>query len=175
LLKKRGAKLSAGYYLRPVSNYLPLPHNDLNSREAIALRSTESRGRLDEIVALLERGDKTVEKVDAFLMRTLHPILLNISGRYDRRFSADGNCTSCGTCEKVCPVNNITMKDGKPVWWHDCQFCLACIHFCPQRAIQWNGVTQEKGRYHDPCVTAADIAKQKEFVEGGMLHEFHRS
>ena len=31
-------------------------------------------------------------------------------------FRVDQTCTGCGKCEKSCPLNNITLKNKKPVW-----------------------------------------------------------
>ena len=30
-------------------------------------------------------------------------------------FTASGACIGCGQCAKLCPMNNVTLKDGKPV------------------------------------------------------------
>ncbi len=31
-------------------------------------------------------------------------------------FASDSNCNQCGTCVQICPMNNITLKEGKPFW-----------------------------------------------------------
>ena len=31
-------------------------------------------------------------------------------------FTASSACIGCGQCAKRCPMNNVTLKDGKPVW-----------------------------------------------------------
>ena len=54
---------------------------------------------------------------------------------------------SCGICAKVCPLNNITMVDGKPVWGNDCIHWSACINRCPKLAIEYGKKTQGKNRY----------------------------
>ncbi|MCK9592595.1 MAG: EFR1 family ferrodoxin [Methanoregula sp.] len=51
-------------------------------------------------------------------------------------FSVTKNCTSCGTCETVCPVGNIEMIGEKPAWKRHCELCFACIRTCPAQAIQ---------------------------------------
>jgi len=51
-------------------------------------------------------------------------------------------CTSCGTCEQVCPVEAIEMVDGFPIVDYDtCDGCAECIAMCPEDAlkIQWDG------------------------------------
>ncbi len=45
-------------------------------------------------------------------------------------------CTGCGLCERNCPHKNILLKDGKVVFRHHCDMCMACSFFCPQDAIR---------------------------------------
>jgi MinD superfamily P-loop ATPase len=71
----------------------------------------------------------------------------------DRKFTVDNRCTSCGTCVKVCPVENIRLEEGRPVWLHHCEQCMACIQLCPTEAIQAGKKTEKRGRYHHPGVT----------------------
>jgi len=44
-----------------------------------------------------------------------------------RYFHTDETCTGCGTCARVCPAENISIAEKKPVWHDQCEFCLACI------------------------------------------------
>lgn len=84
-------------------------------------------------------------------------------------FCADGNCSGCGTCERVCLSGKITMKDNKPVWQKHvfCTMCFACLNYCPKHAIQINDIpgvpsfSRENGRYSHPYASAGDIMKQK--------------
>ena len=79
----------------------------------------------------------------------------------DSAFFADQNCTSCGICEEICPVDNIELVDGKPQWQHLCQQCLACMNFCPECAIQFGKNSSGRKRYHHPEITSTDIMTQK--------------
>ena len=49
-----------------------------------------------------------------------------------RSFHVDEGCISCGICGKSCPVGNIRLVDGHPVWGKQCIHCMACLHFCPR-------------------------------------------
>ena len=64
-----------------------------------------------------------------------------------KKFYVTEGCISCGICAKVCPLNNIKMIDGKPVWGNDCIHCSACINRCPKLAIEYGKKTQGKNRY----------------------------
>ena len=55
----------------------------------------------------------------------------------DKQFRVDDKCNQCGICGKVCPSENITMQEGKPVWNHHCEQCFACLQWCPKKAIQY--------------------------------------
>lgn len=58
--------------------------------------------------------------------------------RSDRRFYADHNCVGCGKCEAICPISDIFIDKGRPVWLHKkCMQCCACINRCPVKAIQY--------------------------------------
>ena len=51
-------------------------------------------------------------------------------------FIADKKCNSCGKCARICPVVNIKMKRGKPVWGLRCEACQRCMNACPTKSIQ---------------------------------------
>ncbi len=51
-------------------------------------------------------------------------------------FRVDKNkCINCGKCVKACPVQNITLKDGKFRFGGHCLGCTACSFNCPTNAI----------------------------------------
>jgi len=66
----------------------------------------------------------------------------------DKAFRATDACVGCGRCVKVCPLQNITLVDGKPRWNGHCTHCEACYHYCPQKAVQYGRATQGKGQYY---------------------------
>ena len=66
----------------------------------------------------------------------------------DRAFRVGEACTGCGSCARRCPVNNILLYDGKPVWCGSCTHCMACICYCPTEAIEYGRKSRGKPRYH---------------------------
>ena len=44
-------------------------------------------------------------------------------------------CTTCGLCVKICPMNNLENKNGKIHQLNNCTVCYRCVDRCPKRAI----------------------------------------
>lgn len=78
-----------------------------------------------------------------------------------KRFYVTNDCIGCGKCKKLCPVNNIEIKDNKPIFKDKCISCLACIHNCPKRAIESKGRTENKKRYVCPVKGVLDNEKER--------------
>ena len=77
----------------------------------------------------------------------------------DRSISVKETCTGCATCAKVCPVENITMVESRPVWQNRCEMCMACVAWCPSGAIiHWN--IREGLTYHHPQINQKDMLAQ---------------
>ena len=68
-------------------------------------------------------------------------------------FHADEKCIGCGKCASICPVEAISMVDGRPAWTKNkCLKCCGCINRCPVSAIQYGRRTVKRGRYVNPIL-----------------------
>ena len=65
-------------------------------------------------------------------------------------FRSTERCTGCGSCVGMCPVDAISLEDGRPVWGGPCMQCLACLNRCSEQAIEFKGRTVGRRRYVCP-------------------------
>lgn len=70
----------------------------------------------------------------------------------DKKFYVTEGCIGCGACVKLCPLNNITMDDGKPRWNGNCTHCMSCICKCPSSAIEYGSKSLNQPRYTCPKI-----------------------
>lgn len=87
-----------------------------------------------------------VNLADKFKSGPLNPIFYKLFVKAKPFYATDA-CIGCGKCEKACVLNNISVKDGKPVWGDACTHCMACICGCPTEAIEYGKRSQGKPRY----------------------------
>jgi len=163
LLRKRGVTLSAGFSVTMPSNYLPFGEAAPEEERKEVYRNASEKA--DEIVSVVSSRGSHFDKQANIFAALIHPGLMyamgyNFINTLDRSFTADEDCNGCGICVRVCPVGNVRLEDGTPVWSGNCEQCFACIQFCPQTAIQYGDKTKGLRRYHHPDVTVADIAGQ---------------
>jgi ferredoxin/flavodoxin len=76
--------------------------------------------------------------------------LFNATTVSAKKFMVNNDCIGCGTCERLCPLNNIRITNGKPVWGKNCMNCMACISACPKKAINYGNKTVNRQRYYLP-------------------------
>lgn len=84
---------------------------------------------------------------DRFMSAAVNPIFYPIFVKANA-FQVSAVCTGCGGCVKRCPMNNIELKNGKPVWGRSCTHCMACICYCPTKEIEYGKKSLGKPRYH---------------------------
>jgi ferredoxin/flavodoxin len=90
------------------------------------------------------------------LIVALFPFLIFDEKAGSKTITIDAKCVNCGTCTKVCPVDNITIKDKIVSIGLHCEQCLACVHNCPVRAIHYKGEKSDV-RWRNPEITLNEI------------------
>ncbi|MGB8952561.1 MAG: EFR1 family ferrodoxin [Candidatus Aminicenantales bacterium] len=71
----------------------------------------------------------------------LFPLLYLVIGRFfmGKLMFANTACINCGLCAQSCPNKAIVMKGRqkpRPFWRYNCEACLRCMNYCPQKAIE---------------------------------------
>ena len=69
-------------------------------------------------------------------------------------FKRAEKCTGCGACARVCPVDNLTVYQGKPgeaVNACECTLCLRCVESCPEPdCLSFTMMGETVARSHGP-------------------------
>ncbi|HEY9061142.1 MAG TPA: EFR1 family ferrodoxin [Pseudobacteroides sp.] len=154
VLENKGTKLSASFYIRMPENYIPnfkVPPIKVQER-----MFNEASQKLKIISDYINSSARRQEKeILSFLRASVHNKFIERLNKIDEGFKVKDTCNSCGLCEKICKFNNIRLDDGKPLWQNNCQFCLACINYCPKRSIEYKNSTIGKDRYNHPDIPAS--------------------
>ena len=108
-----------------------------------------AKPKIQEIAKVIAKGKKLPkeEPGKAIMSIILNPIMYAIMIK-TKGFAVTDKCSECGTCADRCPMNNIKIVNGRPVWGDNCTHCMACIAGCPKEAIEYGKKTQGKTRYY---------------------------
>jgi ferredoxin len=160
LLKASGIKLSSGFAVRMPGNYTPMYGAIPEGKQKKMFE--EAAKKVKTIAEFVISGksnklEKSFPIINWLLTNKFYSFAAPHIHEMDKRFRVDEKCTSCGICEKVCPVSDITLKNGKPVWHNRCQQCLACLQWCPAEAIQYGKSTEGRKRYRHPQSKVQDF------------------
>ncbi|MFP4417580.1 MAG: EFR1 family ferrodoxin [Fibrobacterota bacterium] len=186
VVRSCGGRLSAEFSVRlPMNNldYDHIPVPIIKDQDKIIIESKRKIKDIgDRIFSYKGTRYKYVKKLFNFLMQPLYMLMrpsivkslremaempsdteLSYSQLIpltDRSIAVNENCNSCGTCEKICPVNNIRIVNGRPAFQHACEMCFGCDEWCPSKAIHHWG-RQNGVKYHHPEVKISDFIEHK--------------
>lgn len=132
-------------------NYLAL-FNTPNKDEAISIIEKAKSQIYNAIIAIknnhnfIEPKIGFMDRINSGIVNKLfYPLFVHA-----KKFYVTETCIKCGTCKNLCPLNNISLQQGKPVWADKCTHCMACINRCPKQAIEYGKHTKGKHRYVFP-------------------------
>ena len=138
LLKKQGAVILGGLHIR-------MPDSVCDSK--LLKKSLEENRKI--VIA----ADEKIEKTALEIKNGKYPkegitFLSHIVGlfgqrlwfygktkNYSDKLKINDSCIGCGLCNKICPMKNIEIINGKAVANNMCTMCYRCISRCPQKAI----------------------------------------
>lgn len=106
------------------------------------------------LVAERIKNDEFLEKGKTGAMPSLKSGAMHRTFRVyeagSKHFVVSKRCSRCGRCELFCPVNDIKMTEDGIEFGKRCISCYACIHRCPDAAIDVKDQSEANGRYICP-------------------------
>lgn len=139
---------------------LPVPMPDNYLVLFPSPKPEEIRQRMEEAPEIIAQAARLIQAGEPFPPVTVKLMDKVKSGpvnqgmyRYfirTKKFHTEAGCVSCGKCVQVCPLGNIRLQEGKPVWGDKCTHCMACLNLCPTQVIEYGKATRDKKRYRCP-------------------------
>ncbi len=159
---KKGYKINGAFEIKMPSNFIA--KGKINKEEVLEKindSEIEIKGMIGKIqnkkITKIEKRNKIKSIIKSGIIKNLFSLMEN---KFDKDFFVKVNCTGCGICREVCPVNNIILNSKKqPVWQHNCSVCMACINWCPSKSIYYKDLKSEKNYYHHPLIKYKELLK----------------
>ena len=152
IFKQKNLRLDYARGIRMPPNYV-INYNPADNTK-IGRTFEKAEKKLREMSLQIKSGVQSVKKI-----KLISDKLYKNIETLDLGYFTENTCTSCGQCAKICPVANIKIENGKPIWLHHCEHCVTCISWCPAQAIQYGGKTKTRRRYRNPAITVNEIMK----------------
>ncbi len=136
-------------------NYLALfPTPDESQCQLIIENAKPQIQLLAELIKKRDDFPKSkASLIGKFQSRIINPMFYPLIVK-DKGFTVSKDCISCNKCAENCPLNNVELILGKPVWKGNCTHCMACIACCPTKAIEYKNAS--KGRHRHYIVNSTD-------------------
>ena len=151
LAESRGMAYMGSAKLVMPENYTAMFETPDQERAKAIIREAEPK-----LEALAERigrkeafPEAKLSPADRIKSRWVNPAFYRLFVK-DKAFAVSDACISCGKCVLGCPVKNIRLEDGRPVWEGRCTHCMACINACPMEAIEYGRKSRKRCHYTCP-------------------------
>lgn len=152
-----------------------LPNFDMNEQIKIDKHIPENLARIKKDIAERRRWHEPVSELERqqhaeFMARSGLDPEVGFMKKREKSFTIEQDrCIGCGICTDVCPRGNYQLTAQGVKTAGGCEFCFACIHNCPQKAIKFNkdsgdpllknGEKNPEARYRNEHVSLADIKR----------------
>lgn len=162
LLQNKGSNLHAGFAVREAPN--TIQKDNIFIKTAVLIERNNNifksgRERLSEIIEVIKNKKEHRPETSSTLLNKYGNFVYGMAISRIKtmgNFWVNENCNSCLNCERICPSNNIEIKDDKPHWNQNCEFCQACVQWCPKEAIHIKNEDLSR-RYHNPEIKVKDL------------------
>lgn len=184
ILKTKNAKLSYGAKVNCVANFA-LAYPPFPSAKRVVPKAEKKIDMIAQDIKAKKICDYPIS--NKFIQKNYSKVMskyAQLEKYRDYPFTISDECISCGLCTKVCPNHNIQIKDKKPVFMHNCCNCMACVVFCPKRAIGYHidekdlkeynvkspiikhmGLPAKRKLYKNPYVNSNDLIKEITYIK----------
>lgn len=148
--KNRGVRVDAIWSILMPNNYVLLPGFDVDSTEVEQKKLDKAPSRIRDIADRINHEEWKFDFERGSWAKTKTAVVFPLFkhwGMNPKKWSVSEECVQCGRCAAACPLKNIHMSAGRPVWGNRCVSCTACYQHCPTRAISYRSFTNNKGQY----------------------------
>lgn len=149
-LSDRGLELNAICCFKMPNTYVNMMGMTVDREEVANGKIEKAKEKLPKVIEMIKSKTVFSDMIKGAFPRFKSNVIG--SGFYkwasDEPFFSTDACISCGMCTLVCPMQNITLEEGRPKWHGNCNTCDACYHHCPKHAIQYGKKTKGKGQYY---------------------------
>lgn len=145
--------------LKMVDNFLP--SFDMNEQMKIDKQEDRQIAEIKQDISSLRNWVQPVTEEERqqhaeFMQRAGH----TLSPSAEKLLVIKDTCIGCGICVKVCPRQNYALTGNGVQCEGACEYCLACVQNCPQKAITLrNGEKNPDARYRHPDISLNDIIR----------------
>ena len=155
-----GGTLNAGFSIKMPGNYI-VEYGAMPMVIQNRLLKNE-KAKVEQVAAAIRDKRTLAIPKGSVIWRLFESMTSNRMAKFGEmaaNFHATEKCSGCGTCERICPAQNIRLShpDNRPGWGSACEQCMACIQWCPSKAIEYGNKTQQRKRYIHPEIELADM------------------
>ena len=155
-MEQGGAEIIYEYMMCMPSNWV-FPVDDHTSMWLIKAIPDKVNKILDDI---LSGNVRRTSYKKGFIRSQITYLEKRSAKNFAEKLMIEGTCTGCGSCAGNCPVENIDMKNRRPVFKDQCVMCFRCVYDCPCHAIKSKSFMVLKDGYR-----LSEIEKHMQGVE----------